>query len=105
MRKWASRHSPGTSASSSGASASNAQAARPVAGHRSPLGRFPDGLPAILYTNQRARVGIPRGGEPMATEIQLPEFGENVEGGELVDVQAAPGPVVKQRQALPDVEA
>jgi pyruvate dehydrogenase E2 component (dihydrolipoamide acetyltransferase) len=41
----------------------------------------------------------------MASEIQLPELGENVEGGEVVDVKVAPGADVKEGQALLEVEA
>jgi pyruvate dehydrogenase E2 component (dihydrolipoamide acetyltransferase) len=41
----------------------------------------------------------------MASEIQLPELGENVESGEVVDVKVAPGAEVKAGQALLEVEA
>ncbi len=41
----------------------------------------------------------------MASEIQLPELGENVESGEVVDVKVAPGAEVKEGQALLEVEA
>jgi pyruvate dehydrogenase E2 component (dihydrolipoamide acetyltransferase) len=41
----------------------------------------------------------------MASEIQLPELGENVEGGEVVDVKVAPGAEVKEGQSLLEVEA
>jgi pyruvate dehydrogenase E2 component (dihydrolipoamide acetyltransferase) len=41
----------------------------------------------------------------MATEIHLPELGENVEGGEVVEVKVGPGAEVKEGQALLEVEA
>jgi pyruvate dehydrogenase E2 component (dihydrolipoamide acetyltransferase) len=41
----------------------------------------------------------------MASEIKLPELGENVEGGDIVDVKVAPGDQVRQGQALLEVEA
>jgi pyruvate dehydrogenase E2 component (dihydrolipoamide acetyltransferase) len=41
----------------------------------------------------------------MASEIQLPELGENVEGGEVVDVKVAAGAEVKEGQPLLEVEA
>src|SRR5947209_196394 len=41
----------------------------------------------------------------MASEILLPELGENVEGGEVVDVKVGPGAEVKEGQALLEVEA
>jgi pyruvate dehydrogenase E2 component (dihydrolipoamide acetyltransferase) len=41
----------------------------------------------------------------MAIEIQLPELGEGVEGGEVVDVKVAPGAEVNEGQALLEVEA
>ena len=41
----------------------------------------------------------------MASEIQLPELGENVESGEVVDVKVTPGAEVKEGQALLEVEA
>jgi pyruvate dehydrogenase E2 component (dihydrolipoamide acetyltransferase) len=41
----------------------------------------------------------------MASEIQLPELGENVESGEVVDVKVSPGAEVKEGQALLEVEA
>jgi pyruvate dehydrogenase E2 component (dihydrolipoamide acetyltransferase) len=41
----------------------------------------------------------------MASEIKLPELGENVAGGEIVDVRVAEGDEVKEGQALIEVEA
>ncbi|HYT94235.1 MAG TPA: biotin/lipoyl-containing protein, partial [Gemmataceae bacterium] len=41
----------------------------------------------------------------MASEIKLPELGENIEGGEVVDVKVAPGDQVRQGQPLLEVEA
>jgi pyruvate/2-oxoglutarate dehydrogenase complex dihydrolipoamide acyltransferase (E2) component len=41
----------------------------------------------------------------MATEIKLPELGENVEGGEVVDVRVTAGDEVKEGQPLLEVEA
>jgi pyruvate dehydrogenase E2 component (dihydrolipoamide acetyltransferase) len=41
----------------------------------------------------------------MATEIKLPELGENIEEGEVVDVKVAVGAEVKQGQAVLEVEA
>ncbi len=41
----------------------------------------------------------------MANEIKLPELGENVEGGDVVDVKVAPGDQVSQGQALLEVES
>ena len=41
----------------------------------------------------------------MATEIKLPALGENVPGGDVVEVNVAVGDVVKAEQALFDVEA
>jgi pyruvate dehydrogenase E2 component (dihydrolipoamide acetyltransferase) len=41
----------------------------------------------------------------MASEIKLPELGENVEGGDVVDVKVGPGDQVRQGQALLEVEA
>jgi pyruvate dehydrogenase E2 component (dihydrolipoamide acetyltransferase) len=41
----------------------------------------------------------------MATEIILPELGENIESGEVVDVKVSVGTEVKKGQALLEVEA
>src|SRR5437773_637880 len=41
----------------------------------------------------------------MTTEIKLPALGENVPGGDVVEVNVAVGDVVKAEQALFDVEA
>jgi pyruvate dehydrogenase E2 component (dihydrolipoamide acetyltransferase) len=41
----------------------------------------------------------------MATEIKLPELGENIESGEVVDVKVTVGAEVKQGQPLLEVEA
>jgi pyruvate dehydrogenase E2 component (dihydrolipoamide acetyltransferase) len=41
----------------------------------------------------------------MASEITLPELGENVEGGDVVDVKVGAGAVVAEGQALLEVEA
>jgi pyruvate dehydrogenase E2 component (dihydrolipoamide acetyltransferase) len=41
----------------------------------------------------------------MASEIKLPELGENVDGGDVVEVKVAPGDQVRQGQALLEVEA
>jgi pyruvate dehydrogenase E2 component (dihydrolipoamide acetyltransferase) len=41
----------------------------------------------------------------MATEIALPLLGENVEGGEILDVKVAAGDDVREGQALVEVEA
>jgi pyruvate dehydrogenase E2 component (dihydrolipoamide acetyltransferase) len=41
----------------------------------------------------------------MANEIKLPELGENVEEGDVVDVKVAAGAEVKEGQALLEVEA
>jgi pyruvate dehydrogenase E2 component (dihydrolipoamide acetyltransferase) len=41
----------------------------------------------------------------MASEIKLPELGENVEEGEVVDVKVAEGDEVREGQALLEVEA
>jgi pyruvate dehydrogenase E2 component (dihydrolipoamide acetyltransferase) len=41
----------------------------------------------------------------MATEIKLPELGENIEGGEVVEIKVAPGTEVSEGQALLEVEA
>src|SRR5262249_28534713 len=41
----------------------------------------------------------------MATEIQLPELGENVTEGVILDVRVAPGDSVSQGQTLLEVEA
>lgn len=41
----------------------------------------------------------------MATEVKLPELGENLTGGEVADVKVAPGDVVTQGQTLLEVDA
>jgi pyruvate dehydrogenase E2 component (dihydrolipoamide acetyltransferase) len=41
----------------------------------------------------------------MASEIKLPELGEKVDSGEIVDVKVAPGDEVSEGQALVEVEA
>jgi pyruvate dehydrogenase E2 component (dihydrolipoamide acetyltransferase) len=41
----------------------------------------------------------------MTTEIKLPELGENLEGGEVLDVKVAAGDTVSEGQALLEVEA
>jgi pyruvate dehydrogenase E2 component (dihydrolipoamide acetyltransferase) len=41
----------------------------------------------------------------MANEIKLPELGEKVESGEIVDVKVGPGDEVSEGQALVEVEA
>src|SRR5438309_9266791 len=41
----------------------------------------------------------------MASEIKLPELGENLEGGEIPDVKVAAGDAVSEGQPLIEVEA
>src|SRR5260370_39278871 len=41
----------------------------------------------------------------MANEIKLPELGENLEGGEVLDVKVAVGDTVSEGQTLLEVEA
>jgi pyruvate dehydrogenase E2 component (dihydrolipoamide acetyltransferase) len=41
----------------------------------------------------------------MATEVKLPELGENLPGGDVLDVKVAPGDLVKEGQTLLEVEA
>src|SRR5947209_5283194 len=41
----------------------------------------------------------------MATEIKLPELGENLEGGEVLDVKVSEGDPVRVGQSLIEVEA
>ena len=41
----------------------------------------------------------------MATEVKLPELGENLTGGEVSDVKVKPGDAVTQGQTLLEVEA
>ena len=41
----------------------------------------------------------------MATEIKLPELGESVEGGDVVEVKVAVGAAVREGQSLLEVEA
>jgi pyruvate dehydrogenase E2 component (dihydrolipoamide acetyltransferase) len=41
----------------------------------------------------------------MATEIKLPELGENLEGGEVLDVKVAAGDTVSEGQPLLEIEA
>src|SRR5947209_17619125 len=41
----------------------------------------------------------------MASEIKLPELGENLTGGDVLDVKVAPGDTVAQGQTLLEVEA
>jgi pyruvate dehydrogenase E2 component (dihydrolipoamide acetyltransferase) len=41
----------------------------------------------------------------MAIEIKLPELGENIEGGDVVDVKVAVGAEVREGQALLEIEA
>jgi pyruvate dehydrogenase E2 component (dihydrolipoamide acetyltransferase) len=41
----------------------------------------------------------------MATEVTLPELGENLEGGEVVDVNVSVGDVVAEGQTLLEIEA
>src|SRR2546421_7638393 len=41
----------------------------------------------------------------MATEIKLPELGENLTGGDVLDVKVAPGDTVSPGQTLLEVEA
>ncbi|MCI0464673.1 MAG: 2-oxo acid dehydrogenase subunit E2 [Gemmataceae bacterium] len=41
----------------------------------------------------------------MASEITLPLLGENIDGGDVVDIKVAPGEEVRQGQALLEVEA
>lgn len=41
----------------------------------------------------------------MATEIKLPELGENLEGGDVLDVKVATGATVAKGQALLEIEA
>src|SRR5438093_9983005 len=45
------------------------------------------------------------GGEAMADEIKLPELGENLEGGEVLDVRVAVGDTVTAGQTLIEVDA
>src|SRR6516165_11844575 len=63
-----------------------------------------DPFPYIRSAGHRRRAKYP-GGERMASEIKLPELGENVEGGDVVDVKVAEGAEVKEGQALLEVEA
>src|SRR5262249_10972165 len=46
-----------------------------------------------------------RGPRSMANEIKLPELGENLEGGEVLDVKVAAGDTVSEGQTLLEVEA
>src|SRR5437667_12569179 len=41
----------------------------------------------------------------MATEIKLPQLGENLSGGDVLDVKVAPGDSVSPGQTLLEVEA
>src|SRR5262245_12126611 len=41
----------------------------------------------------------------MANEVKLPALGENVEGGDVIDVRVKPGDEVKEGQPLIEVEA
>jgi len=41
----------------------------------------------------------------MATEIKLPELGENLEGGEVLDIKTAEGQNVTEGQTLIEVDA
>src|SRR2546422_539216 len=41
----------------------------------------------------------------MAAEIKLPELGENLEGGDVLDVKVAPGDQVREGQPLVEIEA
>src|SRR5437773_6276655 len=41
----------------------------------------------------------------MATEIKLPQLGENLTGGDVLDVKVKPGDTVSQGQTLLEVEA
>jgi pyruvate dehydrogenase E2 component (dihydrolipoamide acetyltransferase) len=41
----------------------------------------------------------------MATEVKLPELGENLPGGDVLDIKVAPGDPVKEGQTLLEVEA
>src|SRR5207245_11061604 len=41
----------------------------------------------------------------MATEVKLPELGENLSAGDVLDVKVAPGDRVKEGQTLLEVEA
>src|SRR5262249_16194301 len=46
-----------------------------------------------------------RRNDGMAIEIKLPELGERVEGGDVVDIKVTPGANVREGQALVEVEA
>jgi len=41
----------------------------------------------------------------MATEVKLPELGENLSGGDVLDVKVAAGEEVSQGQTLLELEA
>src|SRR5437879_6991586 len=41
----------------------------------------------------------------MATEIKLPQLGENLSGGDVLDVKVSPGDTVSPGQTLLEVEA
>jgi pyruvate dehydrogenase E2 component (dihydrolipoamide acetyltransferase) len=41
----------------------------------------------------------------MPTEVKLPELGENLKGGEILDVRVSPGDMVSEGQTLLEVEA
>src|SRR5437870_3460379 len=41
----------------------------------------------------------------MASEIKLPQLGENLTGGDVLDVKVKPGDTVSQGQTLLEVEA
>jgi pyruvate dehydrogenase E2 component (dihydrolipoamide acetyltransferase) len=41
----------------------------------------------------------------MATEVRLPELGENLPGGDVLDIKVGPGDMVKEGQTLLEVEA
>src|SRR5262249_3949378 len=41
----------------------------------------------------------------MPTEVKLPELGENVPGGQVVDIKVSPGAEVREGQPLVEVEA
>lgn len=58
---------------------------------------------ALLIHSSLAHV--PFEDKPMSVEIKLPELGENLEGGEVVDVKVAAGEAVREGQTLLEVEA
>src|SRR5262249_7507374 len=67
--------------------------------------RFESGVRFARFVPPARSARLHIAGDLMATEVKLPELGENVPGGQVVDIKVCPGADVREGQPLVEVEA